>query len=161
MNNVGTGRGTLGPRRHREGFSLIELLVVMTIIGLVMVAAVPASMRFYESIQYRQAIRDVVTLLASARHAAVSSGQARDVLIDPRAKQLRLGDHQVRVPQSISMLVSTAAELNSRERGIIRFYPEGGSSGGDINLERESGDGVLITVDWLVGGVEHQRYALD
>ena len=40
---------------------------------MLLVAAVPSSVRFYESIQYRQAVRDVVSLLGSARYLAVSS----------------------------------------------------------------------------------------
>ena len=39
----------------------------MAIAGLVLAVAVPASMRFYDSMQTRQAVRDTITLLSSAR----------------------------------------------------------------------------------------------
>ena len=54
--------------RRLSGFTLVELMVAMVVAALLMVAAAPASMRFYESIQYRQAVRDVISLLGSARY---------------------------------------------------------------------------------------------
>ena len=47
----------------------------------------------------------------------------------------------------------SASELNRDSLGVIRFYPEGGSSGGGIDLGREDGSGVRISVHWLVGRV--------
>ncbi len=52
-------------------------------------------------------------------------------------------------------------ELGRDDRGVIRFYPEGGSSGGDLDLERPGADATRVSVDWLMGGVSHARYALD
>ena len=44
---------------------------------------------------------------------------------------------------------------------MIRFYPEGGSSGGGIDMERPGGTGVRISVDWLVGRVSQEAYVVD
>ena len=47
-----------------------------------------------------------------------------------------------------------AAEV-APEPGLatIRFYPAGGSSGGDITVTRTSGVGTRLVVDWLLGDV--------
>ncbi len=52
--------------RHRPraaGFTLLELLAAITVVGILLAVSVPASIKFYESVQYRQAIRDTITLL--------------------------------------------------------------------------------------------------
>ena len=77
-------------RANRWGFTMLELLVAISIIGLVLAVAVPSSVQFYQSMQYRQAVRDVVTTLASARYRAINSGQAQDVAVDPVAKVIAL-----------------------------------------------------------------------
>jgi general secretion pathway protein H len=147
--------------KRLAGFTLVELMVALVIAGLLMVAAVPASMRFYESIQYRQAVRDVISLLGSARYLAVNSGRAQDVVIDPRTGELQLNDERRKLPDGIELAVRTAREINRDSKGVIRFYPEGGSSGGDLDLERPGANGVRISVDWLMGGVSHARFPLD
>ena len=106
-------------------------------------------------------MRDVINLLGSARYLAVNSGSAQDVIIDPRSGQLQLNDERRQLPEGINLVVRTAQEVNRDDKGVIRFYPEGGSSGGDLDLERPGADATRVSVDWLMGGVSHARYALD
>jgi general secretion pathway protein H len=147
------------PRRlARSGFTLVELLVAITIVGLVMTASVPASVRFYESMQYRQAIRDVITTLASARYRAINTGKTQDVLLNTETKVLRLGSDTQQLPAKFNIAVHSARELNRDTEGVIRFYPEGGSSGGEIDIAKPNRSGVKISVDWLVGRVSQEKY---
>jgi general secretion pathway protein H len=148
-------------RRCRQGFTMLELLVAMSIVGVLLAVAVPASSRFYESMQYRQAVRDVVTTLASARYSAINSGRARDVAIDPQALTLTSAEQFTQLPPDFELSVRTAAELSRERAGVIRFYPEGGSSGGGIDLQRPNGAGVRISVDWLMGRVTQEPYAVN
>ncbi|NCF21027.1 MAG: general secretion pathway protein GspH [Haliea sp.] len=140
---------------------MLEILAAITIVGLVLAVSVPASARLYQSMQYRQAVRDVVTLFASARYQAVNTGRAQDVVINPRAKELRLNDTLKRLPADLNVLVHSARELNDRDAGIIRFYPEGGSSGGGVDIEVPDRWGVRVNVDWLIGRVSQEKYAFD
>ena len=144
---------------HRaRGFTMLEMLVAITIVGLLLAVTVPASARFYESIQYRQAVRDVITALASARYRAINTGRAQDVTVDPRGNRLGTNGEVTSLPEGFEVAVHSAGELNRDSLGVIRFYPEGGSSGGGIDLEREDGSGVRISVDWLVGRVSQEAY---
>ena len=143
------------------GFTVLELLVVISIVAMLLAVSVPASSRFYESMQYRQAIQDVVSLLASARHRAISTGKAQDVVFDTEYKRVTLHQDIRQLPESFTVLVSAASELGGQSQGVIRFYPEGGSSGGDVELARPDQSGVKITVDWLVGRVTQQPYAFN
>ena len=141
-----------------KGFTILELLVAMTIVGMLLTASVPSTIRFYESMQYRKAIRDVVTTLGSARYRAVNSGKSQDVSINPDAKLLVYQEHEVQIPALLTVAVHSAKEVNTDSTGVIRFYPEGGSSGGGIDLERPDGSGVRIAIDWLAGRVTHEAY---
>lgn len=152
------------PRRSSplvRGFTMLEMLVAITIVGLLLAVTVPASARFYESIQYRQAVRDVITALASARYRAINSGRAQDVTVDPRDNRLGSNGEVTYLPEGFEIAVHSARELNRDSLGVIRFYPEGGSSGGGIDLQRKGGAGVRISVDWLVGRVSQEAYVAD
>ena len=149
--------GTLSYR----GFTMLELMAAIAIAAVVLAVSIPATARMYQSMQYRQAVRDVVTLLHSARYAAVNTGRAQDVEVNPKTNVVRLNERQHRMPKGFNVAVHSASELNTRETGIIRFYPEGGSSGGGIDLESPTGVGVKIGVDWLMGRVSQEKYALE
>lgn len=147
-----TGRST------PAGFTLVELVAVLAIAGLVLAVAVPGSMRLYQSMQYRQAVKEVVAGLGTARHRAIVSGRAQDFLINPRQRTLQLGERRWQLPAELRVAVYGTAELNRGEYGVIRFYPEGGASGGGVDLERPGGGGVRILVDWLLGTVSQEPY---
>lgn len=144
--------------RNPGGFTLVELLAAMTIVGIVIAVSVPASVRFYDSMQYRQTIRDVVATLSAARVRALSSGRPMDVSLDPRSNEISFDGKTLGLPKDLTVGLRTAAEVNRRGIGVVRFYPEGGSSGGDIDIVRPSGSGTRITVDWLAGRVSHARF---
>ncbi|MEM1113672.1 MAG: type II secretion system protein [Pseudomonadota bacterium] len=141
-----------------RGFTLVELLVATAIGGLLMVVAVPASMRMYQSMQYRGAVQDVVSGLASARHRSLVSGVAQDLEINPRENSLTLGDKRWQLPDGMRLAVRSAGEINRDNLGVIRFYPEGGASGGGIDVESPTGRGVKINVDWLTGHLSQVTY---
>lgn len=149
------------PMREGTGFSLLELLVAIGIAGLLLAVSVPGGLRFYESMQYRQAVREVLTMLGSAREQSVSLGRPQDVAFDPAAGQVSYERDELSLPKDFQLTVTSAAEVNRDRVGVIRFYPEGGSSGGDISIESPTGRGVTISVDWLMGGVSQQAYDVD
>ncbi len=141
------------------GFTLVELMAALAIAAVIMAVAVPASMKLYDSMQYRQTVRDVVTLFASARYEAVNSGRAQNVEVHPQERWVRFGSEKSQLPGNVSVTVHAARELNYDGLGVIRFYPEGGASGGGVDIETDSGRGVRIEVDWLRGSVSQERYA--
>lgn len=135
------------------GFTLVEIVAAMSVVALVMAIGVPQSLTFYESQQYRAAIRETVTLLNSARHAAITKGEAQDVEISPDNHWVQFGDRRAQFDASIEVAVHSAKEVNRDSLGIIRFYPEGGASGGGVDIIRDTDQKVSISVDWLVGRV--------
>ena len=145
---------TLTTGSESRGFTLVEIIAAITVVGLVLALAVPQSIRFYESVQFRAAVRETITLLNSARHDAVASGLARDVLVSPGDGWVSFGDAQVQFAEDVALAAHSAKEVNRDGLGVIRFYHDGGASGGGIDITREGSSTVKIAVDWLVGRVE-------
>lgn len=137
----------------RRGFTLLELIVAIAIAALVLGVSAPAMQRYYQSSVYRGALSDVVGVLSSARYTAIHSGVDVDVLIDPQERTLQLGEKRTELSQSLSLEVLGAAELNREGVGVIRFYPDGGSSGGYVRVNHRDGQSGQVVVDWLLGKV--------
>ncbi|MEM9255512.1 MAG: GspH/FimT family pseudopilin [Pseudomonadota bacterium] len=152
-------------RRHSagsgSGFTLLELLAVMAIAAVVMSLAVPASVRFFDSMQYRQAVRDMAATLSSARYRAVTSGTTQDVILQPFQGDVRYNGKVLSISKDYPMEIKTAAALNRGSSGVVRFYPDGGSSGADITIAGPGDSATMISVDWLLGGVTLAPYALE
>lgn len=137
------------------GFTLLELMITLTVMGLVLAVAAPAANKMYQSMQYREAVRDVHRALLSARYAAMVSGRSSDVVIDVDDKSLSYArDEQVHLPAAVDLTVESAAELmQDGDKAVIRFYSDGSSSGGSISLGRNE-RWIKLHVGWLLGRVE-------
>lgn len=143
--------------RAGRGFTLLEVMVALAIVAVVLAVSVPAMQNFYESSRYRAAIGDVVSLLGSARHTAIRTGREQDVFIYPRERKISAGNATRVLPEGVRLEVLGSAELNEDDAGVIRFYPDGGASGGYVNVASASGAVVQVQVDWLLGRVSTCR----
>lgn len=57
--------------RRQAGYSMVELLVVVTIIGAISLVSVPAFMSYRESAKIKTSMRQITNELRSARHRAI------------------------------------------------------------------------------------------
>ena len=61
------------------------------------------------------------------------------------------------LPEGINVELNTArSELTSETTGGIRFYPDGGSTGGNVRLEA-NGRVFTVNVAWLTGEAHVQK----
>lgn len=137
------------------GFTLVELLVALALVGMI-VALVPASLgRLRESVDYRDTVRAVVTDLRGARQKAMADGAEVRFLVDLEKGHYGLDGRMPRtLPSPLQMRVTVAGiEWAGQQAASIRFLPQGGATGGSIDILRPQGNGVRITVDWLSASV--------
>jgi general secretion pathway protein H len=144
---------------RQQGFTLIELMVVLAI-GAMIVGLVPVAFsKLNEGSQYRDAVRNVVTDLRQARQNAVALGQTVVFQVDVNQRQFGIeGKPQKLLPKSLEIktIVGQLGSMPANGLARIAFLPEGGSTGGSIELVRSSGAGIRIRVDWLLGQVTQE-----
>jgi len=138
--------------RSPRGFTLIELLVVMAI-GSLLVALMPTAIdRLRDSSQYRDTIRAILVDLNQAKHQSVAFGKVAVFQIDLVERKYGLVGRPFRdIPASLEVKATVGSDHAPGQAQMvsIAFMPEGGSSGGTIELVRRSGAGARIRVDWL------------
>lgn len=147
------------------GFTLLELMVVLVIAGLFVALASPSVRGLYDSMQYRDAVRGLSSAAKNARRTAMAEGNPVDLIIDADLKTYWLtakaGSESVAgapaIDDSLALEVTYAAEMSpGGGLAAIRFFPLGGSSGGEIKILRPSGVGTMLKVDWLLGEVKQE-----
>jgi general secretion pathway protein H len=139
----------------RAGFTLIEVLAVLVVIAMT-VAAISTLYRSPSgSAQVKTAALLAASRLRDLRSNAMTSGNERFAAINVDRRTMEFSDGRTPIAFSHLMKIEvTAADGGSRDPGVagIRFYPNGSSTGGAIDLEME-GRAYEIRVNWLTGRV--------
>jgi prepilin-type N-terminal cleavage/methylation domain-containing protein len=78
--------------QRRAGFTLLELMMVVGIIGLVVAMGVPAILSVTHEEPLRKAVNDTLEICAHARAQAILSGQPTTVIFHPLTRQLEFSD---------------------------------------------------------------------
>ena len=127
----------------------------MAIAALMMTAVPSLFSAAFPGIEMKSAARRTAATLRLARESAIRRGEDSRVFVDLEAHRLELeGYRGLKLPQRLSLqLEAASSEMLDDQRGVIRFFPDGSSTGGRIVLAR--GDhGYQIGVTWLTGRVE-------
>lgn len=141
------------------GFTLIEILVVLVILGLAMAVVVPAvSKGIGQSLDDNA--RTVQLALRKARADAVLSQRSTAVLINTSGKSLRseYDRNSTALSSRLSLRATGALSERTDSSTGIRFFPDGSSTGGRVMLSLEASS-ATVNVDWLTGRVSIQQGA--
>lgn len=154
-----TPTSAINRKRFRQnGFTLVELLVVFAMAGLLMAVAPVAYERARDAAQYRSVLRGLMADLRHARQTAMASGVWVAVEFDVQHRHYRAGVGSLRqLPDFLSLRVTTGEALVfPGQIARLYFLPDGGSSGGSVELLRSGAGGARLRVDWLTGHITQE-----
>lgn len=146
------------PSPH-SGFTLIELVVVLTLIAILSAAIIPEMRGSMEETLLRATARDVVAACQSANTEAVASGQPQRLVLDTRSHRFRIQSaprpgspdarrapvdeaprgESGRLDPRITLEVRRTDPAPSDAPDALEFQPDGTATAADILLRDRSG----------------------
>ena len=142
------------PMRRARGFTLIEILAVVALIALAVTLVAVSVGDGLKGAKVRAASRDLVAALRYTRGQAIVKREQKTLSVDVEQRRYRApGRPWVELPKDMDMKLFTArSELEEEGVGRIRFFPDGASTGGHIDLVR--GESTWrVDVNWLTGEI--------
>jgi prepilin-type N-terminal cleavage/methylation domain-containing protein len=159
----------------QPGFTLLELVVVVAILGVVCAVALPALGDGLRRWRLHGAVREVATILKFARNQTVAGRASVQVVFDrsrnvywlDRAESgLRSTLDEVRekgirlyaMPAGIRLgeVAAAGADPGVDRAGIV-FYPRGNATGAEVEVRDERGRTYRISVDSMTGHARIER----
>ena len=136
----------------RGGFSMLEMLVALAVMamagGLAAQLLRPPSPR----LRLDSSTRAICATLRAARSRAIAADAPALVRFDLAGKTYVSSVGGVgSLPKEMNIRLTVAHDESGGDKAQIRFFPDGGASGGDISLEL-GGRRAEISVNWLTGG---------
>jgi general secretion pathway protein H len=142
----------------RRGFTLLELVVTLAIVALAVGLAIPTIGRSTEAVRVRAEVAGFSAVLRHARERAIVTRRPQAVVVDPAARRVNLvaGGPEGEVRETRALSERLTVEANPPPALVVRFEPQGGSSGGDFRLS-SGGIAYRVSVDALTGRVRSSR----
>ena len=140
-------------RRQQElGYTLIELLVVLAVLTIVMAGAVAFVVRSQGAQSAERIAANVSVMMKVAATRAMTRQEDISVTIDfENGRIFAPGLDAIEVPSHMSLEVVTAkSEIYRSDLVGIRFFAQGGSTGGQVVIINED-EAQVIEIDWLTG----------
>ena len=154
-------RQSIGKFAFSPGFTLLEIIVVMLIIGLASGLAGIMISRGGGNREVKIFTKDVSSVLRYARNRAVAEKKIYCFVVDKEEHTYWLysEDTDYRnvktvltrpIPEEIQM----SLEANDEDSPHIEFLPRGSSSGGKIEIVNDKGKVVLLRINRITGKVD-------
>ena len=138
---------------RERGFTLIEMLVVLVIMGLIIGLVVARGLSRSPGFLLRSEAAVLASSLSEARGRAIAVDHDINVGISRNPPGLTItGRPLVALPPSLTLALLTAdGDIDPLGRHLV-FHPDGGANGGGLLLANEAGR-IAIAVAWLTGRI--------
>ena len=140
---------------RKRGFTLLELLVVLLIVGLLVALVPPLFSGAVPGAKLKAAVRDLAVTLRLARNQSITRDVETRVYLNLKSPAYAIGKQVPRaLPAGVELQVASVPGQSAvaTTRHVVRFFSDGSSSGTLIKLSRgkRSYD---LHVGWLTGRV--------
>jgi general secretion pathway protein H len=143
--------------RRRSGFTLLEMVLVLLIMGIVFAMVIPSMSSMGSDPEEGQSWKELADLLRSSRVLALENGVTVKLMLDPQSGAYRVDstgargagivrEGQIEVGLNMSIYADSA-------RARFSFRPDG-SAFSDSLIMRASGYATKISVDPFTGEVK-------
>lgn len=146
-------RARVGTTRTRDaGFTLLELLVALSIMALLMLTLPQLSPGARENRAVRATVYALAGALRQARAEALAGNTAVDVEINLKARTYRAGATRTPLPPQLGIAVTGGLPSDDDIVGV-RFFPDGSATPGRIVITGARGGSHHVAVAMLSGRI--------
>lgn len=158
---------------RRRAFTLVELIVVMTMLAIVMAVAAPSLARFFRGRTLDSEARRLLALTRHGQSRAVSEGVPMLLWLDVEERRYGLQEEpgysdvdtkavQFVLGEGLQVegvhLTGTATTSTSGQQPVMRFQPDGGIDESSVEgLRVTDGEGVEV---WLARSLNRLNYEI-
>ncbi len=144
-----------GSKLRQRGFTLLELMIVLVVAAIMMAVVPPMISSALPGAELKASARKVAAGLRYARNRSLISDEETTLMLDLETKQFKVSGKKknFQIHKDLELTLLTAeSEMVEEKKGAIRFFPDGGSTGGRISLSTGKRK-YAVDVDWLTGKV--------
>lgn len=144
----------------RRGFTLVEIMIVVAILGLVLTTGIPPMAKAIQRRGMNKAIVDVYKACEEARQAAVISQTRSDMVIHPQDGTVQGGGYTGQIPGDVRILLLGVnfIEFQDMDEARVGFYPNGTSDEFSLTLQGENGEVREIYLDIVTGAAQVKEH---
>jgi general secretion pathway protein H len=148
--------------RASAGFTLIEILVVISLVAGLTVILMMSMNGGMNGMRLRSEARTIASELRRARSQAISTGTVQAFRIVPEDRTWTgAKDRKGEIPKPLIVTFTGVRQVLERDgEGVILFFEDGASTGGRIQLKHERA-ALNVDVAWLTGEVSLHRGEAD
>jgi general secretion pathway protein H len=148
-----SGSRVPGPESRQQGFTLLEMLAVIILIGVAAAAVSVSVSHGLASARINAAAGELSSALRATRTQAIVHGEPRTFQINMQDGTYRGADQRdVRLPKGMDLEIASAKKDQTGDIARINFYPDGSSTGGRITI-RSGKREWHVNVSWLTGAI--------
>jgi prepilin-type N-terminal cleavage/methylation domain-containing protein len=160
-----------------RGFTLLEVIVVLTLFALSTLLVIPSLSGLSKTLELKEAAKKLSAILRYGRSEAVNKGEVYRILFNSELNEVKLQSMKMTEedkekderggegPEKIYLLpkgvhikdVKAPPPQFPSDLPVIEFYPNGGSNGGSILIDSPDRKGYRIDIHFLTGMVKMEN----
>ncbi len=161
--------------KNQGGFTLLEMIVILIIMGLVAAVTTPLVFKSLASAQLKTSTRSLAAVLRKARDVAISNKISTHVNVGLESGEYRITGQnsknaknkppsrrfkEHKLPENVSFVKVVNGEDEITEGTYtFSFYPKGSSSGGEVFIRKgDNSWGLKVVVNPILGKVEIEEF---